>query len=121
MIRELFDFIRKGEILVIDMTYEMFNGMQTYIGDPQFKHEYMRLSKKYGEVTLSTVCMGLHSGTHIDLPLHFVPNGESVERFGVSKFIGYGTVLDLSYKRLGEPITGGDLKKFEGKIKENQL
>ncbi|ACP46671.1 cyclase family protein [Sulfolobus islandicus Y.G.57.14] len=121
MIEELFDQMSKGNLLLIDMTYDMFNGMQTYIGDPPFKHEYFRKGNKYGEVTLSTVYMGLHSGTHIDLPLHFVPNGESVEKFNIIQFIGYGNVLDLSYKKLGEPISSNDLKKFDDKIKENYV
>jgi len=36
MIEELFDQMSKGNLLLIDMTYDMFNGMQTYIGDPPF-------------------------------------------------------------------------------------
>ncbi|WP_338598992.1 cyclase family protein [Sulfolobus tengchongensis] len=121
MLEDLFNEMMKGNLLLIDMTYDMFNGMQTYIGDPPFKREYFRKGNKYGEVTLSTVYMGLHSGTHIDLPLHFVPNGDSVEKFDILKFVGFGTVLDLSFKKLGEPITANDLRKFDDKIRENMV
>ncbi len=101
---------------VIDLSRELYNGMQTYPGDPPYRHEYVSLAKKYGEVTLSRLEMGSHTGTHIDAPAHFVPGGDTIERIPLERFVVRGHVLDLSWKRPGEAITASDLSRFSDKI-----
>jgi kynurenine formamidase len=56
--------------------------------------------------------MTLHTGTHIDTPLHFLSQGRSVDQFPIAAFAGSGVVLDLSNKQPGEPITVEDLRPF---------
>ncbi len=109
--------LKSGRYVMVDLTHEMYNGMPIYPGDPPFNHEYVKLGSNYGETTLSRVSLGLHTGTHVDLPRHFVPSGATAERLGLDGFVVYGSVLDLSYKRFGEPITAEDLRRFEDKIR----
>jgi kynurenine formamidase len=113
---QLFKALSEGKIKAIDLSHELYNGMPTYPGDPPFRHEYVRVGEKYGEVTLSRVDMGVHSGTHIDLPRHFVPGGATIEAVPVSRFIARGYVLDLSDKKPGEAITAEDLRRFGPKV-----
>lgn len=37
---------------------------------------------------------GMHVGTHIDGPLHMIPNGKRLDEFDVSIFFGAGVVID---------------------------
>ncbi len=121
MLKELFNKLMRGELIVIDLTHELYTGMPTYPGDPPFIHEYVKIGKNYGESTLSRISGGLHSGTHIDLPRHFVPNGSTAENIPPKEFMAYGSVLDLSYKRFGEAITREDLERFRDKIQRNYV
>ncbi|MCD7872032.1 MAG: cyclase family protein [Clostridiales bacterium] len=40
------------------------------------------------EYNLSDITMCLHTGAHIDAPLHFVENGKPVDELSVSQFVG---------------------------------
>ena len=116
-IRDIYDAVSRDELLLIDLSHSLSNGMPIYPGDPPFNHEYVRFGKSYGEATLSRVCMGMHTGTHIDLPLHFQPGGASVDKFPLSRFIVYSVALDLSGKAPGEPIGRVDLEAFRDRIR----
>ncbi|ADY00651.1 putative cyclase [Vulcanisaeta moutnovskia 768-28] len=118
-LKELINQLMSKKLILIDLTHELYNGMPTYPGDPPFMHEYIKVGRSYGESTLSKISAGLHSGTHIDLPRHFVPNGLTAESLPLMDFMTYGVVLDLSYKRYGEAITVDDLRRFDDKIKRN--
>ena len=43
----------------------------------------------------TSIHMSIHTGTHIDAPLHFVANGKSVDQLPIEGFIGSALVLDL--------------------------
>ena len=45
--------------------------------------------------TVSYLQIGVHSGTHIDAPLHFIPGGKTTEEIPLSKLTGHCRVLDL--------------------------
>ncbi|CCC80812.1 cyclase family protein [Thermoproteus tenax] len=105
---------------VIDLSRELYEGMPVYPGDPIFRHTYLSVARSYGEVTLSRVEMGAHTGTHVDLPAHFVPGGASIEALDASRFVAYGSVIDLSYKRPGEAITAEDLWRRSELIKRGE-
>ncbi|MBP1448629.1 MAG: cyclase family protein, partial [Thermoproteus sp.] len=101
---------------VVDLSHELYTGMPTYPGDPPFKHAYLSIAAKYGEVTLSRIEMGVHSGTHLDLPAHFVPGGATAEGFPPERFLAWGSALDLSFRKPGEAITAEDLERFGDRI-----
>ena len=48
------------------------------------------------EYNLSDLTMCLHTGAHIDAPLHFVEDGKSVDRLPLEKFIGKCTVASAN-------------------------
>lgn len=95
---------------VVDLTCDLYNGMPTYPGDPPFRHEFVRHGKSVGDVTLSRLEAGSHSGTHIDAPLHFVPRGRSVDMIDPQDLVLPVSFVDLSYKAPGSRITADDLR-----------
>jgi arylformamidase len=46
------------------------------------------------EANVTQLSMDVHSGTHVDAPLHFVDVGRSVEELGLGPFVGPAVVLD---------------------------
>ena len=45
---------------------------------------------------LTRICLGSHSGTHVDAPSHLLPDGAGVESLPLSILIGPCRVIDLS-------------------------
>ncbi|MGB3368830.1 MAG: cyclase family protein [Acidaminobacteraceae bacterium] len=56
----------------------------------------------------SRLDMDLHTGTHIDAPLHILENGEKIENMMLSKLITKCKVLDFTYVK--ESISKDELK-----------
>lgn len=57
----------------------------------------------------STVCMNLHTGTHIDAPLHMLEGGSTFETIDILKLITKCLVVDFT--SIQDKITEEDLKK----------
>lgn len=60
--------------------------------------------------------LGTHSGTHIDAPLHFIPDGKSISEYPAEKFVGKGLLVDVRGKMGNEPITAKDLSSYENQL-----
>ena len=73
---------------------------------------------------LSRISLSIHTGTHIECPLHILPDKSSVTDIPLERFIGEGVKLDLSEGLdPGYAISASDLKaalpenvSLEGKI-----
>jgi kynurenine formamidase len=52
-----------------------------------------------------------HTGTHVDAPYHFFPDGKTLDQVPVDTWIGEGIVVDMSHKKDKESITADDLEK----------
>jgi kynurenine formamidase len=60
----------------------------------------------------TTMTISIHTGTHIDAPSHFIPDGASIDEIPIDRFRRPGVRLDLrSLAEPGEPITLGHLKQ----------
>ncbi len=45
----------------------------------------------------TTMTMNLHTGTHIDFPLHTLPNGKTSRSYDLTTFLGKAKVFDLTH------------------------
>jgi arylformamidase len=57
----------------------------------------------------SEIHMNLHTGTHIDMPLHMLENGETSDSLDISKLVTSCSVLDLT--EVNDKITHLNLKQ----------
>lgn len=59
----------------------------------------MRWAERIGEnsspCNVSAFSQGVHTGTHLDAPLHFVPGGTSVELLDVQVLVGRAQVVEI--------------------------
>lgn len=105
----------------VDLTHELRNGMTIYPGDPLPSFESYATLEKNG-VNLTKLTLGSHTGTHIDAPRHFIPNGRGIDQISVSKLIGEAYVADMSIKPIGDGITAQDLNDvIRGRVKRDDI
>ena len=72
---------------IIDISQELLS-CRVYEGDPTPKMEKI-MDIKNGEMyNLSTFSMCAHNGTHVDAPLHFFEDGNSVDKISLEHFVG---------------------------------
>jgi arylformamidase len=60
----------------------------------------------------SSISLDLHTGTHVDMPLHMIASGHSSTQFDVTRINGKCQVLDFS-NEVQEAIDGQWLSQFE--------
>ena len=87
----------------------VYNGMINYPGDPKVDIRKEKTFLKDG-VVVSKIAMGLHTGTHIDAPLHYLPNGKTIDQIPLESLTGNAFVCDLSSVK--DCVRAKDLKKF---------
>ncbi|HXZ81367.1 MAG TPA: cyclase family protein [Terriglobales bacterium] len=67
-----------------------------YAGDPEPQFTLVKSMAKGDKLNLSDLHMGVHTGTHIDAPLHFIADGGSVDRIPLENLIGPALVIECS-------------------------
>ncbi len=80
---------------LIDISRDLLTA-EVYSGDPSPKIEKVREISPESYCNLSVINACLHNGTHIDAPLHFLPDGKSVGELSLEKFIGPCRVIEVS-------------------------
>lgn len=87
--------LRDSDMRVIDISQRIRPDMLVYPGDPQF-HSSEASSFRRGDMCeVSELRIGSHCGTHIDAPLHMIPDGEPLESMPLDLFIGPCRVLTI--------------------------
>jgi arylformamidase len=105
----------------VDLTHELHNGMPVYPGDPSPSFVSYATLEKDG-VNLTKLTLGSHTGTHVDAPRHFIPNGIGVDQIPTHKLFGEAYVTDMSGKPIGSGITDQDLREaLEGRVAEDDI
>jgi arylformamidase len=80
----------------IDVTVPVRNGMAHWPGDPEY-HIRKVLDQRNGDLcTLSHIEMSVHTGTHMDAPLHFLQGGATMEQLPIEATIGPARVIGIS-------------------------
>lgn len=82
---------------IIDISMPVTATMPVYKGKPE-KRPILTTQSDFNSscVYESKIDMNLHTGTHIDLPLHMVPQGKTVETLNINNVITPCRVLDLT-------------------------
>jgi len=93
---------------VVDVTVPLRDAMTVYRGNPPVRIRPAMTLRKDG-VNLSELCLGSHTGTHVDAPSHFIRGGAGADRLALDRFIGPAWVADL--RRVKGGIMADDLRK----------
>ena len=61
-----------------------------------------------------------HFGTHLDAPIHIVPNSASVDRVDINRLIGEAVVIDCSFAN-GRGLTSEDFERARPRVKAGDI
>ena len=92
---------------IIDISRELLS-TPVYPGDPETRVQNIRSIEMGDLYNLNALYTSLHTGTHVDAPLHFLEDGESIDAFPLEKFMGSVTVVTLPHG----PITGEVVEQY---------
>ncbi len=77
-----------------DITLTISESMVLWPGDPSV-HLSQPFHLDRGDIaTVTQLKMGVHTGTHVDAPLHFIPDGAPVESLDLHTLIGPALVVE---------------------------
>ena len=95
----------------IDLSHTLNNDFDVYPGDPEFS---LKQIFEEEEFFLSKLECSLHTGTHMDAPLHYVENGNTVNQIELDSLIGPCDVLELKCDFNKDPAAtdSTDLKNY---------
>ena len=82
----------------VDLSYPLHDGMVCWPGGERFQLcMECTTSTEHGYVCAAgTFSCAEHSGTHVDAPFHFAPDGITVDKIALSDLIGPCRVIDIS-------------------------
>jgi arylformamidase len=79
----------------IDVTVPIFNSLVHWPGDPPVSVDPVNDMARGDSNNVSKICMGSHTGTHVDAPRHFYKDGEKITAMPPSQTIGVTRVIEI--------------------------
>lgn len=101
---------------IIDISKNLLT-CEVYPGDPKPEAEQISVIGEQSDCNLSVLHTCVHTGTHVDAPLHFIEGGASIEQLPLEPYIGPCTVIAVK----AGIITGEYVDKFFPKKCERLL
>jgi arylformamidase len=101
---------------IIDLSYDITHQMRVFPDDPAvgvLRHQHYQ-----NGYFVSQLIMGTHTGTHIDVPAHKIQGGKAVDEVPIDHFTGKAYVMDFTFLKPLEEISGEQLEKFREKVKD---
>ena len=92
--------------MIIDISQEVFT-CRTFPGDPPPVCERAMSMDRGDLYNLTNFSMCAHNGTHVDAPFHFINDGLTIDKAGLSAFVGDCYVV----RREGE-LTSNDVAEI---------
>lgn len=83
-----------------DLSVSLYPGMLQWPDDPRVRLTQVASLKKGDPYTLSQFSCGTHSGTHIDAPCHFTPEGRTIDQVSLNELIGEALVVQVDTDRI---------------------
>src|SRR5215510_13660410 len=94
----------------IDLTVAIRHEMVHYPGDPAVELRQTKHLDWGDPATVSHLSLGVHTGTHVDAPVHFIGGAPGVDEFSIDAMIGPARVIEILDK---ETCTAEDLAAYD--------
>jgi arylformamidase len=82
---------------IYDVTLTLQAGMATWPGEPGPELTPIKQMSAGQPADVSHLSLGVHTGTHVDAPSHFIPGGAGVESLPLSAMIGPTRVVGIQH------------------------
>ncbi|AFL95722.1 putative Cyclase [Thermococcus cleftensis] len=80
--------------MIVDLSVPISEDTSVYPDDPPVSVRLWAVIDRDGYY-MNVLKMGEHTGTHVDAPAHFVPDGKTIDEMPLERFMGEGLVLDV--------------------------
>ncbi len=78
-----------------DITVTISNDLPVWPGDPRVSLERFSKIEDGEDANVSRLSMSAHSGTHMDAPYHFLPQGKTIDALPLEVLIGQAQVVQV--------------------------
>lgn len=95
---------------IYDISQTLRNGIAVWPGDPEFRHRRAIRIAEGASSNVSAVDMCVHTGTHVDAPLHLDDAGYDIVCAPLDRFIGPARVLAIPAEKF---IRASDLSGLD--------
>ena len=102
----------------IDISVPITPHMALWPGDPEVRTERIADLNRGDEATVTRLELGVHAGTHVDAPSHFLAQGATLDELSPELLIGDARVILI---RNPERVTVADLQAHEPQPGERLL
>jgi len=79
-----------------DISVPIRDGMVTFEGDPPVHLERVMVMADGAVCNVSRLDFGVHSGTHVDAPIHFIDGAAGIESVALDVLVGPALVVDAT-------------------------
>lgn len=93
----------RGFMIIHDISRDIIT-TPAFEGDPETVVNKLMSLENGDSCNLSEISMCVHSGTHIDAPLHFYDEGNSIDNIRLNTFYGKCTVISIEGILTGEDM-----------------
>jgi arylformamidase len=83
---------------IIDISIPITPTMPIWPGDELVELTQTSAIAKGDAANISRIAMGVHTGTHIDAPKHFIESGITVDQISLDKLVGKALVLNIDHQ-----------------------
>lgn len=94
---------------IYDITLPLRTGMPVYPGNPEVKVTPVQQMARGDSSNVSQLTCGTHSGTHVDAPVHMLPQGASVDTVPLDVLMGPARLIAV-----GDGVRAVDRATLEG-------
>jgi arylformamidase len=86
-------------VQIYDVTRTLQAGMATWPGEPGPDVTLIKQMSAGDSADVSKLALGVHTGTHVDAPCHFIPGGAGVESLPLTAMMGPARVVGMRHER----------------------
>jgi len=79
----------------IDISVPLRDAMAHWPSDPPVTIKLAKDIEHGDTANLSVISMGAHSGTHVDAPIHFIKQGQGVDKMPLDTMVGKARVIEI--------------------------
>lgn len=84
---------------IYDVTRTLHPDMPTWPGEPGPTLTPLKQMSQGHPADVSHLALGVHTGTHVDAPSHFIPGAAAVETLPLTALIGPARVVSIEHER----------------------
>jgi arylformamidase len=95
---------------IYDISQTLCRGIAVWPGDAEFHHRWTLQIRNGGSSNVSAVDLCVHTGTHVDAPLHLDDSGRDITDMPLRRFIGPARVFSMD---AAERIRVADLSALD--------